>query len=240
MTQSAQSQPADGGLMTRIDAYCERTSFDFWAEPVNAITNGAFLLAAVVGVLAARRIGRLDAGTAILAGLIVAIGIGSFLFHTVATRWAAIADVLPIQLFIIAYFILAMRRYLGLPWWGAGVIGIAFIPAQFVLVQAFSVILGGVLGSGVGYLPAALALAGTAVVLLIRRHAAGWPLVIATALFALSLGFRTIDEPLCHVWPLGTHFVWHLLNGVLLGWLLLTMIRHGNRSGGVSPPVPVR
>lgn len=26
--------------------YCERTGSEFWAEPLNALTNGAFLLAA--------------------------------------------------------------------------------------------------------------------------------------------------------------------------------------------------
>ena len=31
-----------------IDAYCERLSAAYWAEPVNAVTNLAFLLAAWV------------------------------------------------------------------------------------------------------------------------------------------------------------------------------------------------
>jgi hypothetical protein len=227
VSQSTQTPTVDSGLMTRIDAYCERTDYEFWAEPVNALTNGAFIVAAIIGLILARRSGRLDVGTGILAGLIFAIGIGSFLFHTIATRWAAIADVLPIQLFIIAYLILAMRRFLGLPWWTAGLIGIAFIPAQFVFGQVLGAILRDVIGSSVGYLPAATALAITGIILLIRRHPAGWPLAMATGLFAVSLTFRTLDGPLCDVLPLGTHFVWHILNGILLGWLLLTMIRHG-------------
>ena len=51
---------------------------------------------------------------------------------------------------------------------------------------------------------------------------------MASGLFAISLTFRSLDGPLCNVFPLGTHFMWHILNGVLLGWLLLTMIRHGS------------
>jgi hypothetical protein len=31
----------------QIDAYCERTDFSYWSEPVNAVTNLAFLVAAV-------------------------------------------------------------------------------------------------------------------------------------------------------------------------------------------------
>jgi hypothetical protein len=68
--------------------------------------------------------------------------------------------VLPIQLFIIAYLILAMRRFLGFPWWAAGLIGIAFIPAQFVFGQVLGAMLRDVIGSSVGYLPAAHGLGG--------------------------------------------------------------------------------
>lgn len=35
--------------MTSLDLYCERCSPDFWAEPVNALTNISFLVAAFFG-----------------------------------------------------------------------------------------------------------------------------------------------------------------------------------------------
>ena len=35
-------------MLEPIDAYCERTSAVYWAEPVNAVTNAAFLIAAVI------------------------------------------------------------------------------------------------------------------------------------------------------------------------------------------------
>jgi len=31
-----------------IDLYCERTDASFWAEPANALTNAAFLIAAAL------------------------------------------------------------------------------------------------------------------------------------------------------------------------------------------------
>ena len=37
-----------------------------------------------------------------------------------------------------------------------------------------------------------------------------------TPWFTVSLVFRTVDNQVCGGFPLGTHFVWHLLNGVLL------------------------
>lgn len=214
-------------LSVQVDAYCERTDFDFWSEPVNAVTNAAFIIAAIVGLIAARRAGRFDAPVLLLVALVFAIGTGSFLFHTLATRWAGIADVLPIFLFIVSYLIVALRRFFGLGWPLSVVIGLAYIPASFAITAGAGFLFGDALRGGTGYLPAFLALAICGALLAAKGAPAGRGLLIAAALFAVSLTFRTIDEPLCVVWPLGTHFVWHILNGTLLGLLLLTMIRHG-------------
>jgi uncharacterized membrane protein YhhN len=62
--------------------YCERLSGAFWAEPWNALTNGAFLLAAVAALQLWRRSGGSGRPTLALVALVFAIGIGSFLYHT--------------------------------------------------------------------------------------------------------------------------------------------------------------
>src|SRR3978361_958141 len=64
-----------------------------------------------------------------LAALVLVVGLGSFLFHTLAVRWAMLADVIPIAVFINAYFFLAMRRFLGL--WGAGALAATIAFAGF-------------------------------------------------------------------------------------------------------------
>ena len=211
-----------------LDGYCERLGPGFWAEPVNAVTNAAFIAAAAVAVAIAAREGRRDAAIPVLVAILVAIGVGSFLFHTVATRWALLADVVPIQLFIVAYFALAMRRFAAMPWWGAALSTAAFM--------VFSVFAGGLLGrvagealnGSEGYVPPLVALFAVGIVLrAARRRAAGGALVLAAAIFAVSLAFRTVDMAVCEDFPLGTHFVWHTLNGVLLGVLVVAMIRHG-------------
>src|SRR3712207_1850463 len=94
--------------------YCERIDAHFWAEPLNAITNVAFLLAAALAARLLLRERASDWPAAILTALVGAIGIGSFLFHTIPSRWTAAVDVIPIQLFAFGYFFLAMRRFLGL------------------------------------------------------------------------------------------------------------------------------
>ncbi|MEE8297041.1 MAG: hypothetical protein V3R26_04335, partial [Hyphomicrobium sp.] len=69
----------------KIYRYCERGHDPaFWAEPFNAISNGAFLFAALFAAIAYLRLPR-EERDFVEAGLIVLVtivGIGSFLFHT--------------------------------------------------------------------------------------------------------------------------------------------------------------
>jgi hypothetical protein len=83
-----------------VDLYCERVGASFWAEPVNALTNAAFLLAAAIACVRWWRAGARDWPTLALIVVLVAIGFGSFAFHTLATRGAVYLDVIPIAVFI--------------------------------------------------------------------------------------------------------------------------------------------
>ena len=106
-----------------FDLYCERAgSADVWAEPLNALTNLAFLVAAVAVGWRLRRTPELSWHNAwdlwVLTGLLGAIGFGSGLWHTLATSWGLLADVLPITLFINLYLLAFGWRVLGLRWLG--------------------------------------------------------------------------------------------------------------------------
>jgi hypothetical protein len=219
-------------LMRRIDGYCERVSEAFWAEPLNAVTNIAFLIAGVAAIMIARRADRLDGPVLFLAINAIVVGIGSFLFHTYATVWAAMADTGPILIFILAYFTIAMNRYVGLSWGRSALVMLGFLVAMFATSAVLREILMPIMGRSVSYLPALMALGGVGVWLHLRGHAAGAWLVGAALIFTVSLTFRTLDQPVCSDWPVGTHFLWHLCNGLLLFVLMLTLIRHGR--------VPVR
>ena len=63
-----------------------------------------------------------------------------------------------------------------------------------------------------------------AVALAARDQGARRSLGLAALVFAISLGLRTADTALCPQFPLGTHFVWHVLNAVVLFMLLRTAI----------------
>ncbi len=223
-------------MTNKIFAYCERGNDPtFWAEPINAITNAAFLLAALAAWMLWRSERGLGAGLAelILLLIVAVIGIGSFLFHTYAEGWAALADTIPIGIFMVGYLGYALRRYLG---WGV-VATLAALVVFFASLAASSMVRcngGPCLNGSVAYFPAFAVLIVIGVFLSLRGHRAGAYLTAAGLVFAASLTFRTIDQILCAQTsgligedPLGTHFLWHILNATLLYLLLRAAILHG-------------
>lgn len=226
-----------------IAGYCERAGDPgFWAEPLNAVTNAGFVIAGVILLAVLLRDSR--SGYApkeplswFLAALIVAIGVGSFLFHTLAVRWTGLADVIPIVIFMFAGVYAVAKRGFDAPIWGAFLAVFAFIgviavsarvggqilaPGEGEVASTWARSLGGVFMYG----PAGLVLlvggsilarsGGDAAV-----RAAGRRCFAAGLVFAISLAFRTVDGPLCTSFtiggtPIGTHFLWHLLNAITL------------------------
>jgi hypothetical protein len=65
-----------------------------------------------------------------------------------------------------------------------------------------------------------------------RAPATARGLAIGAGILVLSLAFRTLDLRVCAGFPLGTHFLWHLLNAVMLGWMIEVYRRHMLAGGG--------
>lgn len=194
-----------------VDLYCERLDPSFWAEPLNALTNVSFLIAAAVAYAQWRRAGSRDWPALALIGVTFAIGVGSFIFHTVATRGAALFDTVPIAVFSYGYLLLALRRFLGL----SRAVALATLIA-FAALNAFEAYLvpRGTLNGSHAYLPALAAL--VVVGWLSNERRAGRLLLTAAAVLAVSIVFRSVDQAVCASLPIGTHFLWHTLNGLVL------------------------
>jgi hypothetical protein len=200
--------------LDQIDIYCERTDLTFWSEPINAITNLAFLAAAVllwrVQTAAQAPVDARDRALAVLMG---AIGVASFLFHTLATVWAALADTLSILAFAAYFLFLFLTRAARL----RGTLALAAAGVFAALSYAFPKFLpSGPLTGSAGYLPYVIALAAMIANLWRTRPDSARTFLGATILFLVALGLRTADLPLCGDFALGTHFFWHLLNAVVL------------------------
>ncbi|WP_068113875.1 ceramidase domain-containing protein [Tropicimonas marinistellae] len=214
-------------LLQKVDGYCERTDFTYWSEPVNALTNAAFLLAA--WIMWRRVRGEPLPLAKAMVALLAAIGVGSFLFHTHATVWGAIADTTPIGLFILLYVYAANRDYWGLsvPW--AMLLTAGFIPYAAVTIPIFQRLPGFEISAA--YWPVPLLIAAYALALRRRAPQTALGLAAGAALLVLSLGFRSVDMAICNALPMGTHFLWHVLNAVMLGWMIEVYRRHCARSG---------
>ena len=213
-----------------IDLYCERISPGLLGEPLNAVTNLAFLMAAWLMWRRARHDEEAPTEIMLLAGLMLAIGIGSALFNTFATRWAMLLDLAPIVIFQGVFLWSYTGRAIGLSR-RRRVIIIVTLLAAITASLPFTAHLNGSLL----YLPALLSLIVLAAWHYRNMAQARTSLVWATALLAASLVLRTVDQWLCPVWPAGTHFGWHLLNAVVLYQAtsgLLAATRQSARTGG--------
>lgn len=235
-----------------VDIYCERTSAAFWAEPVNALTNLAVLVPVLWAAARAQRQRETDPVIWALIGLAAAIGAGSFLFHTAATRWAEVADTVPIWAFLALYAHAATDRLLGLRPARPQLLALALVAVLVLVFVANGE--GAALAADAGrrpnslngsgqYLPAAAAAAVLAAVVWRGRHPQrGW-VAAACLSFAAAITLRTLDAGLCSSLPLGTHFLWHVLNVLTLGLALRALLdgRGGASAapaGGVRHPLP--
>ena len=219
-----------------VDIYCERTASGFWNEPFNALSNLAFVAAAAWAWISMEKREIRNTALRFAIILVFCIGVGSFLFHTYANPLAELGDVIPIWTFV-AWFVLMSIRYFG----GAKprrVIIIGAVTAAIVAVVLWvmagsgvrsepeAVNVPGLLNGSEQYAPAIIALYAFVWIAYRRQLTVRRWIAAAAVVFSLSLVVRTVDLMLCDVWPIGTHFGWHLLNGTMIALLLQAMIRH--------------
>lgn len=192
------------------DIYCERTDASFWAEPMNALTNFAFIVAGLLLLIHKQPPART------LGVLIMLIGLGSFLFHTFANRLTGFLDVLFIGIYLLAYAWLwpkwVLRSGPAISAFSVAALMLAITLASLA-VFAFKPLWpdlppGAYLGAWF-YLIAIATLSATG-----HQKAGRW-LWAAVGLFAVSITARQMDLPLCGQTG-GTHWLWHVINAIVL------------------------
>lgn len=218
----------DPDLCRAIDHYCERTSDAWHAEPLNALSNLALVIAGwAAWRLAAARLGpRRDPLLAVVIAAIPVIGVGSFTFHTLATRWAEWLDVIPILVFMLLYLWLAMTRFFGWPVLVKLPILLVFLALTLGLEMGVPAT---VLWGGAMYVPALMA------VFAIGVAPGQWvasgtrsSFLVAIPIFALAFALRTLDVPMCESVRFGTHFLWHVFIALFLYLLVRAAILQGS------------
>lgn len=203
-------------MMTSIDLYCERIDSGLLSEPLNAATNVAFIVA---GLLLVKKSVTLDSQQRGLIALLFIIGIGSFLFHTFATSWARLLDVVPIIifqiLFIWVYLRTSVQCSLRKSWFL-----IAFYLCITLYLRRYSDFSNG----SFTYIPSLIVLI---IFAFYHYHYLAFrdnKLIYASIIFGFSLFLRTIDNEICNQLRIGTHFMWHILNSITMYLCVSTIL----------------
>lgn len=226
---------ASDTVLTYLDGYCERAmQAGVFAEPLNAATNLCFIVAALLAANHLRRapdIFKVDLW--LLVAFLFAIGLGSGAWHMVPTQHTVLMDVLPITLFINAYLMSALKRFLGLSWTKVAFWWFLYfaggIVAQLVLPPD-------TLNGTIMYIPTFVTLVALSLAIRAKDAILGRVFFQVLGVWALSLTFRTLDMEVCAYFPIGTHFLWHALNAWVLWRLLVVLIR---QASAIARPMPV-
>ncbi len=189
----------------------------FWAEPMNALTNASFVIAAAFALDFAIRRKALTPNTLALISVAAVIGGGSFLFHTMPSFRTMWLDIIPIALFQILFLWLISQKLLLTTGWMSAWIVTAVVGTSFALRPIHEPLNGSLF-----YIPSLLAMFVFGILWAKRRVAERSLLGVAACLFALAITARSIDWMV--PWQFGTHFLWHLLNGIVVYLALRTWI----------------
>jgi hypothetical protein len=239
-------------------AYCERSgNAAFWGEPLNAITNGLFVLAGLAGLwmLLKRPVHQRSLWHWFFIVVLITIGIGSFLFHTIPNGVTVRLDTIPIGIFMLAYLTFALRYFVGAPWIAVAAVFAAFFGSGWLSLSVRCWGDGNIAffdappeakacaNGSLGYGPALVSMWVIGAILLYRNHPAARLVLAASAVFLASITFRTFDFEWCDTFiacgrRLGTHFIWHTLNATTLFLLTLASLRHYPELNQIIPPRP--
>lgn len=210
-----------------LDSYCERLSaiFGSESEPLNSISNIGFIICALLLLTAYYRTTSFSWKTFdifLLSILVGAIGIGSSLWHFYGTAPYLLGDIIPITLFLNLYLFTFLIRIAKV---SIKQTFIAWLLFQGVTYVCQTYLPPNLLNGTIMYIPAFFILCIMVLYVTLTFHAATLAMVKASAIWMASLFFRTIDLNVCSFFPIGTHFIWHLLNAIVLYRLVMVVLK---------------
>jgi len=215
--------------LTHWYGICERHELGWVGEPLNVLSSFAFIAVAISIYryykreedIARKWIWDIHALTV----LCFIIGVNSIVFHAFPTPTTELMDTLAIVFFIIIYFWSVLFRIGRCNLFQASIAFIAFLGGTHILVHQFP----RALNDSIGYLSSMIALIVIAVHLHLKARPSSQHFMLAALIGVCSLFCRAIDREICPMLPIGSHFLWHILNATLLFILLKQIIRNVNR-----------
>ncbi len=217
-----------------VDLYCERFGTSLFAEPLNALSNLAFVAAGLWLLTALPRRfapGKVPSPFEVLAAMIALIGVCSGAFHVFATHWSQALDVGSIALFIYFFVVCFAHYVLDVRWTFAWMAAPAFWAFGVIVQGPFE---HGAFNGSVVYFPAWAGIALMTLGLASQQRPGTGLFAAAVLLFSASIILRSVDLEWCSQWVWGTHWGWHMLNAGVLSLVTLGLARasgaHGERS----------
>lgn len=213
--------------MTNLISYCERTAEGWTGEPLNTLSNLAFLVVAMqMWHQTAQKKHSGDLSTlsrhAIIT-LTASVGIGSALYHANPGQITLLLDILPILL-LTGWLTAGLTGKLCEISKGTSVLAALVLIGCVLVMSVFRDVLNGSLF----YVPVWVAISVLGLASLntdYRREC-----LVLWVWFSLALIVRTFDNTWCGFWPIGTHFLWHCFAALSI-WQATKMLdqSRGNR-----------
>jgi len=208
--------------------YCENfKDLSFTSQPVNTATNIAFLIAGILLINFYLKTKKKSKWISTLIILVFFIGIGSTIWHYSGTKIGKLLDVGPISLFMfvsIYYFLKKIVKMSGLK------IIVSLIIFGMLSLLSLLIVKEEPFKSSAGYLPALLVLALLTYYAVKKVNLISKELFYAFITFLLAIIFRSTDFLVCNNFLIGTHFLWHILNGIFVYLLVKALIKYETAS----------
>lgn len=197
--------PIDGGPV-----YAETDLSSFFVEPWNSISSIAIILPAIYWAFRLRLDFKNYLFIYLCSLFLILGGIGSVLYHAFrSSNGLLVMDVLPAALLTIMISIYFWFKVFP-KWYHAIFIVTPFIVLRFSLFDflpnEMAVNIGYFISGSMFFVP---------ILIYLRQHQFRHTrdIFLSIAFLLMALVFRELDQSLTTLFPMGSHFLWHLLSG---------------------------
>ena len=206
--------------------YCEVAYMNGFFEPFNAISNLSFIIAAFFLFLFFRKNDIKDFKSFWFLLIALLIGAGSFTWHFYRHPITNLFDSIPITLFIASF-----GYFYALKVFKSNNKAFLFVITSLIIVFIGQIYLESIipifLGNN-GYLYFLMSFLFLVPIFWSKSISKRYfkKGLFLYALFILALTFRQIDIPICSTIPIGSHFIWHILNGIVLYYAVTLLYKN--------------
>lgn len=216
-----------------LPVYCERSKLEFFVEPLNAISNIAFLFAGlgIYRLLIKNNLQQLEYKVLLI--LIFLIGPGSFLWHATRNSYTLPLDAIPTALSFTLIIYIFLSRLMGNKLL-ALLIAALLLPTRFFISSFASTdTISSLIRNAINAITFLVI-----IVWALKKYGKialeGFGILLV---YLLAITMRGMDLQVCQAFPLGTHFLWHILNALAAYLAVKFIIKLGLTKHNYSSPL---